>query len=73
MKWSRLIEIAFILTVYALPTSSQELKELDSTAKARIEQARAAIVTVKMLNQQNETISQAAGFLVRKDLIATDL
>ncbi len=73
MKWSRLIEIAIILTVYAFPTSSQELKELDSTAKARIEQARAAIVTVKMLNQQNETISQAAGFLVRKDLIATDL
>ena len=70
LKWPKLIELAMLLALCASPTSSQEL---DSTAKARIEQARASIVTVKVLDQQNQTISQAAGFLVRKDLIATDL
>jgi TonB family protein len=73
MKWSRLIELAIVLALYASATSSQELKELDATASGRIEQARASIVTVKLLDQRNETVSQAAGFLVRKDLIATDL
>ena len=77
MKWSRpvvrLIELAIILALYASATSSQDLKDLDSAARGRIEQARASIVTVKVLDQQNEMISQAAGFLIRKDLIATDL
>ena len=77
MKWSsrfvRLIQFAIILALFASATSSQDLKELDSTATARIELARASIVTVKVLDQQNETILQAAGFLIRKDLIATDL
>jgi len=66
----RFIELAIVLALYASATSSQEL---DSTTTARIELARASIVTVKVLDQQNETISHAAGFLVRKDLIATDL
>ncbi len=70
MRWSRLIELAIIVAICTSATSSQEL---DSTAKARIEQARASIVTVGLLDQQNETTSRAAGFLVRKDLIATDL
>ena len=77
MKWStrfiRLIQLAFMLTLYASAAFSQDLKELGSTAKGRIELARASIVTVKMLNERNETISQAEGFLIRKDLIATDL
>jgi TonB family protein len=77
MKWSRrfvrLIQLASILTLYASAAFSQDLKELDSTAKGRIELARASIVTVKMLDERNETISQAEGFLIRKDLIATDL
>lgn len=74
MMWSeclvRLIKVAMLLALVAPATSSQEL---DSTATGRIEQARASIVTVQLLNLQNETISQANGFLIRKDLIATDL
>jgi TonB family protein len=70
MKWSRLVNVAMFL---ALVVSAAPSQELDSTAKGRIEQARASVVTVKVLNQQNETTAQAAGFLVRKDLIATDL
>ena len=77
MKWSRrfvrLIQLASILTLYASAAFSQDLQELDSTAKGRIELARASIVTVKMLDERNKTISQAEGFLIRKDLIATDL
>jgi TonB family protein len=70
MKWSRVV---MILVLCAAATYGQELKDLDSAARGRIEQARASIVTVKVLNQQNEVISQAAGFLIRQDLIATDL
>jgi TonB family protein len=77
MKWSRrfvrLVQLASILTLYASAAFSQDLKELDATAKGRIELARASIATVKMLDERNETISQAEGFLIRKDLIATDL
>jgi len=77
MKWSRrfvrLVQLASILTLYASAAFSQDLKELDSTAKGRIELARASIVTVKMMDERNETISRAKGFLIRKDLIATDL
>jgi TonB family protein len=67
----RLVELAIILASCACATFSQE--ELDLTATRRIELARASIVTVKLLDERNQTISQAAGFLVRKDLIATDL
>ena len=74
MKWSRrvarLIELTMIVALYASATASQEL---DPTATGRIEQARASIVTVKLLDQQNETVSQVKGFLIRKDLVATDL
>jgi TonB family protein len=77
MKWPRrfvrLIQIASILTLYASAAFSQDLKELDSTAKGRIELARASIVTAKIIDEQTKTISQAKGFLIRKDLIATDL
>lgn len=69
----RLITVALILALSGAALSSQDSKELDATAKQRIEQARASIVTIKVLDQQNETISQSAGFLIRKDLIATDL
>jgi len=77
MKWSRrvvrLIELAIILALYASATFSQDSTALDSAARERMERARASIVTVKVLDQRNETISQASGFLIRKDLIATDL
>ena len=68
-----LITVAMIPALCAAATYSQAVKELDSAASGRIEQARASIVTVKLLDQRNETISEATGFLIRKDLIATDL
>src|SRR6185369_2163248 len=74
MNWSRrivrLITVAIVPALCAAATYSQEL---DPTARARIEHARASLVIVKLLDQQNQTISEATGFLIRKDLIATDL
>jgi TonB family protein len=52
--------------------SNQDPPELDSTARARIEQARASIAIIEVVDQSNETISQALGFFIRKDLVATD-
>jgi TonB family protein len=52
--------------------SNQDRPDLDSTAKTRIEQARTSIVIIKTVDQANETVSQALGFFVRKDLVATD-
>jgi len=77
MKWSRhsvkLIQFATIVALCASATASQDLKELDSVATGRIELSRASIVTVNVLDDRNETVSQAVGFLIRRDLIATDL
>jgi len=73
MRWPRLVEFAIIVALCAGATASQELKDLDATATGRIESARASLVTVKLRDQRNEPISQATGFLVRKDLVATDL
>lgn len=74
MNWFRrvvmLITVAMIPALGAAATYSQEL---DAAARARIEQARASLVIVKLLDQQNETIAEATGFFIRKDLIATDL
>ena len=62
--------------VVALPTvavfSNQNDPELGSAARARIEQARASIVTIQTVDQSNQTIGQSRGFFIRKDLVATD-
>ena len=69
----RFINVAMVLAGCAVATFGQDPSQLDSTARERIEQARASIVMVKAVDQSNQTISQALGFLIRKDLIATDL
>jgi TonB family protein len=66
------INLAMIIALCATATFSQDPNELNSTAKARIEQARASIVVVKVLDESNKTISHELGFFIRKDLVATD-
>jgi TonB family protein len=69
----RVMSVAMILALCAAVTfSNQEATELDSTARARIEQARSSIVIVKAVDESNKTISEARGFFIRKDLVATD-
>jgi TonB family protein len=67
----RLINVALVVAGCVVATFGQDQSELDSTASERIEQARASIVMVKAVDQSNQTISLAAGFFIRKDLIAT--
>jgi TonB family protein len=70
----RLINAAIVFALCAAATfGNQDPSELDSAARERIEQARASIVLVKMVDQANETISQTRGFFIRKDLVATDI
>lgn len=69
----RFINVAMVLALCAAATYGQDSSQLDSTARERIEQARASIVMVKAVDQSNQTISEAAGFFIRKDLIATDI
>jgi len=68
----RSFNLAMILALCATATFSQDSNELNSTARARIEQARASIVVVKALDESNKTISQGLGFFIRKDLVVTD-
>lgn len=69
----RLINVVMIVALCAAATlSNQDQSELDSTARARIEQARLSIVIVTSLDQSNETITRARGFFIRKDLVAID-
>lgn len=73
----RVIRVAILLALLlALSTaatfSNQDPDELNSTARARIEQARNSIVTVTAVDQSNKPISHALGFFIRKDLLATD-
>lgn len=69
----RVISVAMILALCAGATfSNQEPSELDSTARARIEQARDSMVIVTAVDQANKTVSHALGFFIRKDLVATD-
>ena len=70
----RLVFVAIIASVFAAPAlQSQTPDELDAAARARIEQARASIVIVKAENQSPQPVSQAVGFLIRSDLVATDI
>jgi len=63
--------IAFIL--FAAATARAQIpNELDSYARARIEQARASIVLVTAENEAGQPVSTAAGFFIRNDLVATD-
>ena len=67
----RFIDVAMALAVCAVATFGQDPSELDATVRERIQQARASIVMVKAVDQSNKTISEAPGFFIRKDLIAT--
>ncbi|MEN3327638.1 MAG: hypothetical protein V7638_2445 [Acidobacteriota bacterium] len=70
----RLVFVAIIAGLCAGPTfQAQTPDELDSTARARIEQARASIVIVRTENESTQPVSQAVGFLIRSDLVATDI
>ena len=68
-----LINLALVLAFSTATLSKQDLTDLDSVAKERIEQARASTVIVKRVDQDGKVISQARGFFVRKDLVATDM
>ena len=68
----RSINLAMIIALCATATFPQDSNELNSTARERIEKARASIVVVKALDETNKTISQALGFFIRKDLVASD-
>jgi TonB family protein len=69
----RLILMAFIASLCAAPTfRGQTPDDLESTARSRIEEARSSMVVVKAENESGQTVSQAAGFLIRNDLVATD-
>ena len=70
----RLVFVAIIASLCGAPTfQAQTPDELDSTARARIEQARDSIVIVRAENMSARPVSQAIGFLIRSDLVATDI
>ena len=70
----RLILLAIIASLCSAPAfQAQTPDELDSTARARIEQARDSIVIVRTENESNQKVFQAVGFLIRNDLVATDI
>jgi len=74
MNWfRRVVMLSAVALLPALCAAATYSQELDPAARARIEQARASLVIVKLLDQQNQATSEATGFLIRKDLIATDL
>lgn len=69
----RLVVVSIIASLCVAPAfQAQTPDELDSTARARIEQARASIVIVRAENESAQPVSQAVGFLIRSDLVATD-
>ena len=69
----KLISAALILGLCAVAVfSSQDQPALGAAARARIEQARASIVTVETEDQSDQTVARARGFFIRKDLVATD-
>lgn len=80
MKYFLIAAILLLATGSVLPQEDiqtrdaayQESSELDSTARARIEQARNSMVIVTVVDQSDKAVSRALGFFIRKDLIATD-
>jgi len=72
MRRAQLIAAAIIVVFSGTATlKSQTQNDLDSIARAKIQQARASIVRVAAQNASGETVDHAIGFFVRKDLIAT--
>jgi len=70
----RFVFVAIIASFCVAPAfQAQTPDELDSTARARIEQARSSIVIVRAENESTQKVSQAIGFLIRNDLVATDI
>jgi TonB family protein len=69
----RILVLMIIAGVCASTSRPQERGELDSAARARIMQARASMVLITAENESGQTISRAAGFFIRKDLVATDI
>ena len=68
----RLVFVAIIASLCLAPAfQAHTPDELDSTARARIEQARSSIVIVRAENESTQKVSQAVGFLIRSDLVAT--
>ncbi len=68
------IIVAIVASLWAGPTSLAQVPiELDSSARARIEHARASIIMVRVENESAQPVSQAVGFLIRNDLVATDI
>ena len=69
----RFVFMTLVVSLGVAPTLlAQTSGELNSTARARIEEARSSIVIVKFENESAQRISQALGFLIRSDLVATD-
>ncbi len=69
----RFVLVILVVSLGAAPTLlAQTSGELDSTARARIEEARNSIVLVKAENKPAQRVSQAFGILIRSDLVATD-
>ena len=69
----RFLEVVMLLALCAIASfGNQAREELDARARQRIEQARASIVIIKMMDESDKTPSQVLGFFVRKDLIVTD-
>lgn len=65
--------VAILVTLCAASMSrAQAPDELDATARARIEQARASIVKLSAENESAQPVSQALGFVIRDDLVVTD-
>ncbi|HZI62513.1 MAG TPA: TonB family protein [Pyrinomonadaceae bacterium] len=68
------IIVAIVASLWAGSTSlAQVPKELDSSARARIEQSRSSIVIVRVENESGQPVSQGVGFFIRNDLVATDI
>ena len=58
----RLVFVAIIASLCVAPAfQAQTPDELDSTARARIEQARSSIVIVRAENESTQKVSQAIG------------
>ena len=73
MKQYSFVLVAIIAMLCVAPISrAQAPNELSATARGRIEQARASIVTVRAENESAQPVAQAFGFFVRNDLVVTD-
>jgi TonB family protein len=74
MRRVKLINASIMLVLGAAATSSSQTpSDLGSASRARIEQARASIVKVAAESESGQIVSQAMGFFIRNDLVATDL